>query len=237
MLGLECASFEVTTAFAGFLGPAAVAAHAGLFSITTLCYISLPFALATAATIRVGNLLGAGNGERLLEHSWGRRAGENACQLHQQDSAHVATFLFTLPPPFAPPRPGALAATTSRVVILLGSGFMAACGLAIYLERNVLGGMFTEGDAAVVAAMASIAPLGALYQVWVCARAPALACTHPDGHLRIGITQIRPHTACRSATVSWARARACCALWAASPSSWSSIAWRSGSSRCLWAST
>lgn len=57
MLGLECASFEVTTAFAGYLGPAAVAAHAGVFSLTSLNYIALPFALATAATIRVGNLL------------------------------------------------------------------------------------------------------------------------------------------------------------------------------------
>jgi Na+-driven multidrug efflux pump len=37
MLGLECASFEVTTAFAGYLGPAAVAAHAGVFSLTSLC--------------------------------------------------------------------------------------------------------------------------------------------------------------------------------------------------------
>ncbi|KAF8069389.1 SPAC11D3.06 [Scenedesmus sp. PABB004] len=60
MMGLECASFEVTTAFSGFLGPADVAAHAGVFAITSLCYIAMPFALATAGTIRVGNLLGAG---------------------------------------------------------------------------------------------------------------------------------------------------------------------------------
>lgn len=122
MLGLECASFEVTTALAGYLGPAEVAAHAGVFAITSLCYIALPFALATAATIRVGNLLGAGRGRR--------------------------------------------AATASRVVVCLGSGFMAICGLAIYFGRRGLGEMFTAGDPQVLTAIAMIAPLGAAYQVF-----------------------------------------------------------------------
>lgn len=52
MLGAEAASFEITTAFAGFLGPAPVAAHAGVFSIVSLCYIAMPFAISIAATIR-----------------------------------------------------------------------------------------------------------------------------------------------------------------------------------------
>lgn len=121
MLGLECASFEVTTAFAGLLGPAEVAAHAGVFAITSLCYISLPFALATAATIRVGNLVGAGRGDR--------------------------------------------AAVASRVVVGLGSTFMAICGLAIYFGRYQLGELFTAGDPEVLRAVAMIAPLGAAYQV------------------------------------------------------------------------
>ncbi|WIA36457.1 hypothetical protein OEZ86_007761 [Tetradesmus obliquus] len=121
MLGLECASFEVTTAFAGYLGPAAVAAHAGVFSLTSLCYIALPFALATAATIRVGNLMGAGK--------------------------------------------ASAAATSSRVVVALGTAFMAVCGGAIYCTRYKLGQLFTAGDPAVLSAVAAIAPLGAAYQV------------------------------------------------------------------------
>eukprot|EP00775_Hariotina_reticulata_P005068 gene5068-5309_t len=115
------AAFEVTTAFAGFLGPVAVTAHAGVFSLTSLNYLALPFALATAATIRVGNLVGAGDG-------------------------HTA-------------------AVSSKVVVVLGSSFMAVCGLAIFMARNKLGQLFTAGDAQVLRAVAVIAPLGALYQV------------------------------------------------------------------------
>lgn len=123
-LGLEAAAFEVTTAFAGFLGSVAVTAHAGVFSLTSLNYLALPFALATAATIRVGNLVGAGEGN--------------------------------------------LAAVSSKLVVMLGSSFMAMCGLAIYLGRYKLGLLFTTGDVEVLKAVALIAPLGAMYQVRRC---------------------------------------------------------------------
>ncbi|KXZ51860.1 hypothetical protein GPECTOR_11g298 [Gonium pectorale] len=60
MLALEAGSFEITTAFAGALGTVEVSAHSTLLGICTYTFISFPFAVATAATIRVGNLLGAG---------------------------------------------------------------------------------------------------------------------------------------------------------------------------------
>ncbi|GIL79039.1 hypothetical protein Vretimale_55 [Volvox reticuliferus] len=60
MLALEAGSFEITTAFAGALGIQIVSAHSTLLGVCTYTFISFPFAVATAATIRVGNLLGAG---------------------------------------------------------------------------------------------------------------------------------------------------------------------------------
>lgn len=65
MLALEAGSFEITTAFAGALGKVAVSAHAALLGICTYTFISFPFAIATAATIRVGNLLGAGQARQV----------------------------------------------------------------------------------------------------------------------------------------------------------------------------
>ncbi|KAG2423378.1 hypothetical protein HXX76_015344 [Chlamydomonas incerta] len=60
MLALEAGSFDITTAFAGALGQVEVSAHSTLLGVCTYTFISFPFAVATAATIRVGNLLGAG---------------------------------------------------------------------------------------------------------------------------------------------------------------------------------
>ncbi|KAG2490596.1 hypothetical protein HYH03_010989 [Edaphochlamys debaryana] len=64
MLALEAGSFEITTAFAGALGTVIVSAHSTLLGVCTFSFISFPFAVATAATIRVGNLLGAGMGNQ-----------------------------------------------------------------------------------------------------------------------------------------------------------------------------
>lgn len=59
----------------------------------------------------------------------------------------------------------ATAITSSRVVVILGTSFMAVCGAVIYFTRHQLGQLFTAGDPAVLAAIAAIAPLGAAYQV------------------------------------------------------------------------
>lgn len=49
--------------------------------------------------------------------------------------------------------------------VLVGTSFMAVCGLIIFFMRNRLGHLFTADDADVLKAVALIAPLGALYQV------------------------------------------------------------------------
>ncbi|MEW5307133.1 MAG: hypothetical protein WDW36_009548 [Sanguina aurantia] len=59
-LAFEFGAFEVTTALAGRLGTAKVAAHTAMLLITTMTYFCGGLPLATAASIRVGNLLGAG---------------------------------------------------------------------------------------------------------------------------------------------------------------------------------
>lgn len=45
---------------AGLMGQKETAAHAALLSLCTFCYNAFPFAVSTAGTIRVGNLLGEG---------------------------------------------------------------------------------------------------------------------------------------------------------------------------------
>jgi len=60
MLGLEAWSFEITTFLAAYLGTISVDAHVILLNIIGFTFMSLPFALGIAASIRVGYLLGAG---------------------------------------------------------------------------------------------------------------------------------------------------------------------------------
>ena len=60
MMAVEAWAFEVTTLLAGYLGTVALDAHLTMLQLATLAFLSLPFAVAVAATIRVGNLLGAG---------------------------------------------------------------------------------------------------------------------------------------------------------------------------------
>ena len=60
MMAVEAWAFEVTTLLAGYLGTVSLDAHLTMLQLATLAFLSLPFAVAVAATIRVGNLLGAG---------------------------------------------------------------------------------------------------------------------------------------------------------------------------------
>ena len=59
MMSVEAAAFEVTTAFAGCLGTVPTAAHTAVLTVCSFTFVSFPFAVATAASIRVGNLVGA----------------------------------------------------------------------------------------------------------------------------------------------------------------------------------
>ncbi|KAK9829555.1 hypothetical protein WJX72_006470 [[Myrmecia] bisecta] len=60
MMIFDSGAFDITTALAGFLGTVEVDAHIALLTLVTFTYVSFPFAVSVASTIRVGNLLGAG---------------------------------------------------------------------------------------------------------------------------------------------------------------------------------
>ncbi|KAL3156932.1 hypothetical protein ABBQ38_001194 [Trebouxia sp. C0009 RCD-2024] len=59
MMAADAASFDVTTVMASVLGEAQVDAHALLLTCCVAIYMGFPFGMSTAATIRVGNLVGA----------------------------------------------------------------------------------------------------------------------------------------------------------------------------------
>eukprot|EP00899_Mesostigma_viride_P004413 jgi/Mesvir1/13973/Mv15838-RA.1 len=60
MFFLELAGFELTTAMAGAIDTVSLDAHTAMISVCAFTFVTLPFGVATAATIRVGNNLGAG---------------------------------------------------------------------------------------------------------------------------------------------------------------------------------
>lgn len=49
---LEMGAFDVTTGMAGHLGPTVTAAHAALINLAALTFVSCPFAVGIAASIR-----------------------------------------------------------------------------------------------------------------------------------------------------------------------------------------
>ncbi len=59
-------------------GTIQVDAHNVLLQLCEFSYVALPFGIATAATIRVGNMLGAGNWQSA------RRSGAPAANRHTQ---------------------------------------------------------------------------------------------------------------------------------------------------------
>jgi MATE family multidrug resistance protein len=63
MLGLEAWSFETTTLLAGYLGTVPLAAHMVLINTVGFTFLSFPFALGIASSIRVGWLLGSRQAE------------------------------------------------------------------------------------------------------------------------------------------------------------------------------
>ena len=63
MMLIEAWAFEITTLLAGYLGTVELDAHLTMMQLATLAFLSLPFAVAIASTIRIGNLLGLGDGK------------------------------------------------------------------------------------------------------------------------------------------------------------------------------
>lgn len=52
MTSCEQGSFDITTAMAGHLGPTTVAAHSALLNVVGLTFVSFPFAVGIAGSIR-----------------------------------------------------------------------------------------------------------------------------------------------------------------------------------------
>ena len=59
-LGLEVWAFQIATLMAGRLGPVPLGAHAIVLNLASLSFM-FPLGISTAASVRVGNLLGAGD--------------------------------------------------------------------------------------------------------------------------------------------------------------------------------
>eukprot|EP00039_Didymoeca_costata_P021418 m.344460 g.344460 ORF g.344460 m.344460 type:complete len:496 (+) comp24489_c0_seq1:144-1631(+) len=59
MLGAEASSIEASNIFASRLGSNALMGHTIMRSLGSFIYVSIPFAVAVAITVRVGNLVGA----------------------------------------------------------------------------------------------------------------------------------------------------------------------------------
>ena len=57
-IACEAWSFEITTILAGLLGTVALDAHIITLTIATFIFLSFPFAIGIAASIRVGQLIG-----------------------------------------------------------------------------------------------------------------------------------------------------------------------------------
>lgn len=66
----EAFSFEMTVVMASQLGEVALNAHMIVLNIATFSFMCGPMALGTAASIRVGNLLGAGDPYRAKRAAW-----------------------------------------------------------------------------------------------------------------------------------------------------------------------
>ena len=60
MMGLEAWFFEVSTLLASFLGTVALDAHVVMLNVCAFTFLAFPFAVGIAASIRVGQTLGAG---------------------------------------------------------------------------------------------------------------------------------------------------------------------------------
>jgi len=120
MLALEAWAFDLSTLLAGYLGQTSLDAHVLLLNVCSFTFMSFPFAVGVAASIRVGRALGGGDA-----------------------------------------RGAAAAARLSTCLVLL---FMTALATAKLLARRQLGLLFTDDDE-VVAAVAGIVAIAALFQI------------------------------------------------------------------------
>ena len=70
MMGLEAWSFELQTILAGLLGQTALDAHTIMLTVASFTFVAFPFGISIAASIRIGNLLGAQKPSRACAAMW-----------------------------------------------------------------------------------------------------------------------------------------------------------------------
>jgi len=92
MMSAEQGSFDVTTAMAGHLGTATVSAHSAMLNIIGLTFVSCPFAVGIAGSIRCGGCGSFGEFHRLR----GRGRGEADRRVHGR-LCHAPTTSLALP--------------------------------------------------------------------------------------------------------------------------------------------
>ncbi|KAK9809481.1 hypothetical protein WJX73_002316 [Symbiochloris irregularis] len=88
MMAAEASSFDITTAMAGLLGTVEVDAHTSLLTLCEFTFVTVPFGIATATTIRVGNMLGANRPNAA------KRAGQLSIALCMTFSVIIAALMF-----------------------------------------------------------------------------------------------------------------------------------------------
>ncbi|KAG5179885.1 hypothetical protein JKP88DRAFT_273722 [Tribonema minus] len=143
MMGVEEGSFNVTTAFAARLGDVDVAAHAAIISVIVVTFYGFPYGISIAASIRVGDLLEAQQPRVALM------------------SASLA-FLIIDGNLLGAQQPH-LTRVSAYLAVAAGGFFMLLCGVLMSGGAQRLGYVFTANQD-VVDAIATIAPLGGMFQ-------------------------------------------------------------------------
>ncbi|KAG5179890.1 hypothetical protein JKP88DRAFT_273728 [Tribonema minus] len=141
MMGLEEGSFNVTTAFAARLGDVDVAAHAAIISVISFTFYGFPYGISIAASIRVGNLLGAQPPHLARVSAYFTIEDGNLLGAQQPHLARVSAYL----------------------AVAAGGFFMLLCGVFMSAGAHRLGYLFTANQD-VVDAIAAIAPLAGMFQ-------------------------------------------------------------------------
>ncbi len=131
MFALECWAFDFTTVLAGRFGTVPLDAHTVLYSLASFTYMSFPVGVATAATVRVGHLLG---GQRAAQ---AKTAAETALLLGSSFmllcGALFALFRDDIGPLFTGTRSSAVDSMVSRLAPIVAvfqvlDGFQGVAG-------------------------------------------------------------------------------------------------------------
>lgn len=141
---LEMWAFGAAALMAGRLGKDAIAAHAVVINLASLSFM-VPLGVSAAATTRVGNLIGAGEGARAQRAAWcalGMGASFMACA-----ALVFALFRHELPRLFTPPEDTSVRALCAMVLPI-------AATFQIFDGVQVVGGGILRGQGSTLPAAA-----------------------------------------------------------------------------------